>query len=176
MSEDKKKNCLWCGQEFIAKSSVKKYCSKNCRASKWRHDNMDRVHEIQNRYEDRCRAEEKQGKLSKKQNLAERRGKKRERTYSQLAEVRQMIRDYKMKIGCQRCGYNDHYSALQFHHQPGFVKKLNVCNAKTAKQFRSEAKKCIILCANCHAIQNHKDMVTKFRKKIKGFKALLFFL
>lgn len=51
---------------------------------------------------------------------------------------------------CIYCGYNRCQRALHFHHVDPEKKKLNMATApwKTAKK---ELKKCVILCANCHA-------------------------
>jgi len=53
---------------------------------------------------------------------------------------------------CSRCGYSDHYAAMQFHHveKKDFVwNKLRLLNWERTKE---ELNKCVLLCANCHAI------------------------
>jgi hypothetical protein len=53
---------------------------------------------------------------------------------------------------CARCGYSDHYAAMQFHHTGNkdyTWNKLRLMNWERAKE---ELDKCILLCANCHAI------------------------
>lgn len=166
--EDKKsKICVYCEDVFIPKQCTQIFCSSKCRTSHWRTKNPEKDKLSKQNYEKRCRAEEKKTPADQNSRLAVRRKNLLNRSHQKLHEVRSEIRNYKTKIGCQRCGYNEHYSALQFHHQPGFAKKFNVSNAKTIAQFYSEAKKCIILCANCHAIQNHKDMVSKAKKRKK---------
>ena len=55
---------------------------------------------------------------------------------------------------CAVCGYDRYVGALQFHHlDPGekaFVVSLRGVT-KGIESIRSEARKCVLLCANCHA-------------------------
>jgi transposase-like protein len=55
---------------------------------------------------------------------------------------------------CSACGYAECLAALQFHHvdpaQKSFALSLNGV-ARNLSLLRKEAKKCILLCANCHA-------------------------
>jgi transposase-like protein len=54
---------------------------------------------------------------------------------------------------CVRCGYDDHPSALQFHHLDRSTKAFNLRDGDTRSlsRMRDEALKCVLLCANCHA-------------------------
>ncbi len=63
-----------------------------------------------------------------------------------------LIREHGGK--CQRCGYNKCATALQFHHTDPEVKDFNISDigrSKSLEKLRYEVKKCILLCANCHA-------------------------
>jgi transposase len=55
---------------------------------------------------------------------------------------------------CRACGYDREVRALQFHHLDPALKRLEI-NARGAgtaiAKLRAEARKCILLCANCHA-------------------------
>ena len=53
---------------------------------------------------------------------------------------------------CQRCGYDRCYKALQFHHKDREVKTFTIGsgNYRSWKSALAEAKKCELLCANCH--------------------------
>lgn len=55
--------------------------------------------------------------------------------------------------GCTKCGYKNNYSALHFHHIKDKLFKLDARNLsnRTWKVCITEAEKCILLCANCHA-------------------------
>ena len=54
---------------------------------------------------------------------------------------------------CSICGYNKSYKALEFHHKNSKGKEFNLsCLGYTCKWERllNEAKKCVLMCANCH--------------------------
>lgn len=56
---------------------------------------------------------------------------------------------------CRLCGFNAHPSALQFHHLDPSSKEFHLSQegfTRAISRMRSEAKKCILLCANCHAL------------------------
>jgi hypothetical protein len=55
---------------------------------------------------------------------------------------------------CRICGYDRDVAALQFHHLDPSQKEFSLAmNGVTRgiKAMRREARKCILLCANCHA-------------------------
>jgi transposase len=55
---------------------------------------------------------------------------------------------------CARCGYDRYPGALQFHHRDVAAKAFSVSNggvARSLEALREEARKCLLLCANCHA-------------------------
>ncbi len=55
---------------------------------------------------------------------------------------------------CVRCGYDTFIGALQFHHLDRKEKSFGLAqNGSTMglDALREEARKCILLCANCHA-------------------------
>lgn len=55
---------------------------------------------------------------------------------------------------CRRCGYNATMGALHFHHLDPAQKRFEL-NAKgvalALHTLRAEARKCVLLCSNCHA-------------------------
>ena len=61
---------------------------------------------------------------------------------------------------CSCCGYNKNLSALEFHHSNPETKKFQLDARKLANSKFSdcleEAKKCIVICANCHR-EHHND-------------------
>ena len=55
---------------------------------------------------------------------------------------------------CCRCGYNKCMRALQFHHVNPEEKEFGISVAGETRawsRLEKELKKCILLCANCHA-------------------------
>lgn len=58
---------------------------------------------------------------------------------------------------CSQCGYDEVIDILQFHHS-GEDKEIEVTRCHTIENAREEAKKCILLCPNCHAIETLKNL------------------
>ena len=56
---------------------------------------------------------------------------------------------------CSRCGYNKCISALHFHHIDPASKEFGISDGVTRAWNRvvEELRKCVLLCANCHAEQ-----------------------
>jgi hypothetical protein len=55
---------------------------------------------------------------------------------------------------CAVCGYNRCISALSFHHVNPREKRFGVARGGVTlgiARMREEARKCVLLCANCHA-------------------------
>jgi len=56
---------------------------------------------------------------------------------------------------CLLCGFDEHPAALQFHHRVPGDKCFNLSSKGLTKGLailRAEARKCVLLCANCHAM------------------------
>jgi transposase len=56
--------------------------------------------------------------------------------------------------GCALCGYDRCMAALQFHHIDPTGKHFHIAHrgvSRSIEAARTEARKCILLCANCHA-------------------------
>ena len=71
------------------------------------------------------------------------------------------VNDYKVKKGCAHCGYNEKAVALDFHHKNREYKIINVSSHwktswKQYQKMKKEMEKCIVLCANCHRIEEKK--------------------
>ena len=56
---------------------------------------------------------------------------------------------------CCLCGFDRYAGALQFHHVDPSTKRFQLGGrglTRSLKILRQEAKKCVLLCANCHAM------------------------
>lgn len=66
-----------------------------------------------------------------------------------------VVREAKMAIGCVDCGIA-HPAVLQYHHLRDKTDNVNRMARKVLdfKIIQAEIDKCIVLCANCHAIRH----------------------
>jgi len=78
-----------------------------------------------------------------------------------IAAVSKRRRDVKRTLveeagGCCRlCGFEEHQSALHFHHLDPSKKAFHLAHGGVSRgieRMRLEARKCVLLCANCHAM------------------------
>jgi len=66
---------------------------------------------------------------------------------------RQLVREAGGR--CWICGFDGHPAALQFHHRDPSTKEFHLSHQGTTRgiaRMRAEASKCVLLCANCHAL------------------------
>jgi len=69
-----------------------------------------------------------------------------------------VINRIKLEVGCEHCGYNENPTALQFHHIDKKTKSFTISanmHWNLLKILR-ETEKCMVLCANCHAIEEQR--------------------
>lgn len=79
------------------------------------------------------------------------------RTIAYRKELRRFVLSLKKK--CERCG-ETHSACLEFHHLDPSVKehgfsRIHQLNSKP--KIEEELAKCIVLCANCHRKEHHKN-------------------
>ena len=81
-----------------------------------------------------------------------RRNKLNRNAKERIIRNKKFIREYKLAVGCQICGYNKTHYALEFHHEDGNDKKYNISLMKTLsiETILKEIKKCKVVCSNCH--------------------------
>ena len=83
---------------------------------------------------------------------------KKKKKYDQIAKL---VNEYKLKRGCAHCGYKEKAVALDFHHENREDKIINVSSHwktswKQYEKMKEEMKKCIVLCSNCHRIEEKR--------------------
>lgn len=66
---------------------------------------------------------------------------------------------------CQLCGYDKCQGVLQFHHVDPDTKKFAIASFGVCRAWEkvlTEAKKCVLLCANCHGeVENGITVIEK---------------
>jgi predicted HNH restriction endonuclease len=70
---------------------------------------------------------------------------------------------------CSSCGYAKNFSALEFHHinpsEKLFQIDIRSCSNRSKKSCSEEAKKCRLLCSNCHCeIHNPQSEINWVQK------------
>jgi hypothetical protein len=67
---------------------------------------------------------------------------------------------------CQKCGYNKCIAALDFHHKDN-NKEANISSLRNCKYstMLEEAKKCLLLCSNCHRELHYMEYKRRATKK-----------
>lgn len=70
---------------------------------------------------------------------------------------RRKVKDILVREGggrCSLCGYDRYLGALGFHHLDPAEKRFGISEmgaSRSLSRARAEARKCVLLCANCHA-------------------------
>lgn len=76
-----------------------------------------------------------------------------------VAQRRLELQEYKLALGCARCGYNEDARALDFDHRDRTKKLFNIMQTvdRSPKLTWDEVAKCDVLCANCHRIKTYES-------------------
>jgi transposase len=74
---------------------------------------------------------------------------------------------------CIICGYDSYLGALQFHHLDPSLKEFGLSSqgfTRSLQRLRDEAKKCVLLCATCHAEVEGgvRALSLEFRESLKA--------
>ena len=82
------------------------------------------------------------------------------RTNRSRARYSKEFTDFKSRLACIKCGFNN-YVALDFHHvvpDPANEKITDLIRAGRVDFAMEEImNKCIVLCANCHRIHHYEE-------------------
>lgn len=84
----------------------------------------------------------------------------RERDRSRARSNRKWLNEHKRGKECERCGYDEHIAALDFHHRPGEGKTARMArmiDAYSLDAVKKEVEKCVVLCANCHRVLHAEE-------------------
>lgn len=80
------------------------------------------------------------------------------KVYARRAVIREYIQGLKNQLYCADCG-EQHPATLQFHHRNSEDKTFAIGKAVnrgfSLDRIKKEISKCIVLCANCHAIRHY---------------------
>jgi hypothetical protein len=80
------------------------------------------------------------------------------RTYERKAAIHDYIQNMKNQLHCVDCSQR-HPATLHFHHRNSEDKVFNISDAVysgfSLDRIKKEIQKCIVLCANCHAIRHY---------------------
>lgn len=80
------------------------------------------------------------------------------RIYERKAAIYEYIQGIKNQLCCADCG-EQHPATLQFHHLNSEDKTFTIGDAVnrgfSLDRIKKEISKCIVLCANCHAIRHY---------------------
>lgn len=83
--------------------------------------------------------------------------------YERKKAIHEYIQDMKNQLCCVDCG-QQHPATLHFHHLNAEDKMFDISYAAnrgfSLERIKNEIEKCVVLCANCHAIR-HFNMRTK---------------
>ena len=86
------------------------------------------------------------------------------RIYERKAATIEYVQEIKSQLRCADCGEH-HPATLQFHHVNSEDKMFNVADAVRnglgLDRIKKEISKCIVLCANCHAVRHYNMRNTK---------------
>lgn len=72
---------------------------------------------------------------------------------------------------CENCRWQGNQAALQFHHTDLEKKDFTIGNVANKKWefIKNELEKCILLCANCHAIKHSTKSGDRFLQEAKKY-------
>lgn len=72
------------------------------------------------------------------------------------------VSEIKKERGCDECGYDEHSSALVFHHTEPDNKTSEVSTMvvkhRSMDKIVNEIEKCIVLCSNCHKVLENDNL------------------
>lgn len=156
------RQCSGCGADFTivrgwgGSNTTRKYCTPQCKDKAILARIRERRKAVNKEYDPEARQKAWLATKANPESLA----KHRASTNKYRAETRNFLAEYKMERGCVDCGYKEHPAALQLDHE-GY-KSVSIAEARSSKTrllAEIEAGKCVVRCANCHAVVTWKRKV-----------------
>jgi hypothetical protein len=82
----------------------------------------------------------------------------RQKTVTRELTNKKLIKQIQLEMGCAHCGYNENAVAMDFHHLSRKDKSfaIGTCIHYPFITLLREIDKCIILCSNCHRVEEEK--------------------
>jgi len=66
----------------------------------------------------------------------------------------EFVQNYKMKIGCSDCGWNEHHAGLEFDHVNPHVRgTVSSQLGKSRRVILEEISACEVVCSRCHSLR-----------------------
>lgn len=133
-----------------------KYCldCHRIRNKKWREENREKWLESLGNYNKK----RNQPGYETRQKIRRKKWKPRVVGTQHISKARQFLLEIKKQSKCAKCGEGD-YRCLHFHHV--LPKRWAISTMATSgfkiRTIKNEMKRCIVLCANCHAKEHCKD-------------------
>ena len=83
----------------------------------------------------------------------------RQRTVARESAKTAWLVSVKMASGCVDCGYRERPEALHFDHVDPMTKSFTISSRRGLgwAMLRAEVEKCVVRCANCHAVRSRRD-------------------
>jgi hypothetical protein len=90
---------------------------------------------------------------------------------TKIRRVRQKQAAVTYKGGkCNRCGFNKHISALEFHHHKDKLFNIGMVANKSWDIIKKELDKCELLCSNCHKAEHSTQMEQAILEEVKIYR------
>lgn len=164
------KKCIQCSQEFKIKNGyyIQKFCSRSC-VAKYNlklpaiHTKRFIENKVNNKYCLWCNIELKGLKKSYCSKICA-----SNFSGSKIYITKKVILVKLLGSKCQLCGYDKCIQSLVFHHKDPTTKKFNLSHglqrSMPIEDLINEAKKCLLLCANCHFELHYNHKLDQFIK------------
>jgi acyl-CoA reductase-like NAD-dependent aldehyde dehydrogenase len=131
---------------------------------KWQKENKEKVNKKNKKWYDNNKEKASKSTLHWRKKYPEKHKvyikKWNETVVRRRREFRNKLKE-EMGNKCSKCGYNEIPEILHFHHLKDKEFNIGSYRSYSLEKIREEAKKCVLLCPNCHAIETLKNNFEK---------------